>query len=260
MAKSSSSSAHTAGAASTGAASVGAASAGAASTLAANAGAASAGTASAGAASARPVSAPGEQAASAAADVKLPSRLSAAALSAAKPAGKQNPAQMKAAYSLQPTAACWTNFRRWCGLRSGYRWSAMMSSTTSSPTGHPSLPNSGSWMARNWRRRRLNLSSWRRTTLFSALHISLVQPLTHGEEGGQELQAVRGFPAAEPGYRARCVPASQHAGLRRQGGGLHGLLQDRPEEGVPPDPRQMYRRLPSPRPSACSSISGCLLV
>ncbi len=104
MAKSSSSSAHTAGAASTEAASVGAASAGAASAgvasaRAANTGAASAGTASAGAASARPVSAPGELAASAAADVKLPSRLSAAALSAAKPAGKQKPAQMKAAYS-----------------------------------------------------------------------------------------------------------------------------------------------------------------
>jgi hypothetical protein len=53
----------------------------------------------AGAASAGPVSAAGEWAASAVADVKLPSGLSAAALSAAKPAGKQNPAQMKAAYS-----------------------------------------------------------------------------------------------------------------------------------------------------------------
>jgi hypothetical protein len=51
------------------------------------------------AASAGPVSAAGVRAASAAADVKLPSGLSAAALSAAKPAGKQNPAQMKAAYS-----------------------------------------------------------------------------------------------------------------------------------------------------------------
>ena len=66
---------------------------------AATAGAASARAASAGAASAGPVSAAGERAASAAADVKLPSGLSAAALSAAKPAGKQNPAQMKAAYS-----------------------------------------------------------------------------------------------------------------------------------------------------------------
>ncbi len=63
------------------------------------AGAASAGAASAGAASAGPVSADGERAASAAAGVKLPSGLSAATLSAAKPAGKQNPAQMKAAYS-----------------------------------------------------------------------------------------------------------------------------------------------------------------
>jgi hypothetical protein len=58
-----------------------------------------AGAASARAASAGPVSAAREQAASVAADVKLPSGLSAAALSAAKPAGKQNPAQMKAAYS-----------------------------------------------------------------------------------------------------------------------------------------------------------------
>jgi hypothetical protein len=104
-----SSSAHTAGAASAGAASAGAASAGAASAGAASAGAAgagaasaeaaSAGAASAGAAKTGPVSAAGERAASAAADVKLPFGLSAAALSAAKPAGKQNPAQMKAAYS-----------------------------------------------------------------------------------------------------------------------------------------------------------------
>ncbi len=35
---------------------------------------------------------------------------------------------------------------------------------------------------------------------------------------------MRGFPAAEPGHRARCVPASQHAGLRHQGGRLHRLL------------------------------------
>ncbi len=74
---------------------------------------------------------------------------------------------------------------------------------------------------------------------------------------------MRGFPAAEPGYRARCVPASQHAGLCRQGGRLHRLLQDRHEEGVPPDPCEsgrctLYRRPPSPHPSACSSISGCL--
>ncbi len=63
------------------------------------AGAAGARAASAGAASARPVSAARERAASAVADVKLPSRLSAAALSVGRPAGKQNPAQMKAAYS-----------------------------------------------------------------------------------------------------------------------------------------------------------------
>ncbi len=92
--ESSSPSAHTAGAASAGAASAGAASIGAASARAASPGAASAG-----AASARPVSAAGERAASAAVDVKLPSRLSAAALREAKPAGKQNPAQMKEAYS-----------------------------------------------------------------------------------------------------------------------------------------------------------------
>jgi hypothetical protein len=35
----------------------------------------------------------------------------------------------------------------------------MMSSTTSSTTGRPSPPNSGSWMAKSWRQRRLNLSS-----------------------------------------------------------------------------------------------------
>jgi hypothetical protein len=52
----------------------------------------------AGAASAGPVSAAGEWAASAGADVKLPSGVSVAALSAAKPAGKQNPAQMKGPY------------------------------------------------------------------------------------------------------------------------------------------------------------------
>ncbi len=84
MAETSSSSAHTAGAASAGAAS---------------AGAAAAGAASAGAASAGLVSAAGERAALAAVEVKLPFGLSAAALSAAKPAGKQNPAQMKAVYS-----------------------------------------------------------------------------------------------------------------------------------------------------------------
>jgi hypothetical protein len=67
-------------------------------------------------------------------------------------------------------------------------------------------------MARNWQRRKLNLS-------YSAFHISLVQPFTHGEEGGRELAAVRGFSAAESGYRAGCIPAPQHAGLRRQGGG-----------------------------------------
>ncbi len=99
VAEPSSPSVHTTGAASAGAASAGAASAGAASAGAASAGAASAGAASAGAASAGPVSVAGERAALAAADVKLPSRLSAAALSAAKPAGRQNPAQMKAAYS-----------------------------------------------------------------------------------------------------------------------------------------------------------------
>jgi hypothetical protein len=99
MVESSSSSAHTAGAASARAASAGVASVGEASAGAASAGAASAGAASAGAASPGPVSAGGEQAATVAADVKLPSGLSAAALSSAKPAGKQNPAQMKAAYS-----------------------------------------------------------------------------------------------------------------------------------------------------------------
>jgi hypothetical protein len=51
-----------------------------------------AGAASAGVSSAGPVSTACERAASAAADVKLPSGLSAAALSAAKPAGGQNPA------------------------------------------------------------------------------------------------------------------------------------------------------------------------
>jgi hypothetical protein len=104
MVESSSSPAHTDGAASARAASAGAssaeaASAGAASAGASSAGAASAGAASAGAARARPVSAARERAASAAADVKLPSGLSAAALSAGMPAGKQNPAQMKSAYS-----------------------------------------------------------------------------------------------------------------------------------------------------------------
>ncbi len=91
-------SAHTAGAASAGAASAGPAST-SSSPSAHTAGAASAGAASAGAASAGPVSAGGGQAASAAADVKLPSGLSAAALNAARPTGQQNPAQMKAAYS-----------------------------------------------------------------------------------------------------------------------------------------------------------------
>ena len=88
VAGTSSPSAHTAGAASAGPAS-------ATSSPSAHA----AGAASAGAASAGPVSTTRGQAASAAADVKLPSGLSAAALSAAKPAGQQNPAQMKAAYS-----------------------------------------------------------------------------------------------------------------------------------------------------------------
>jgi hypothetical protein len=119
-----------------------------------------------GAASAGPASAAREQAALVAADVKLPSRLSAAALSAGRTVIKQKPAQLKAAYNHR-----WTNFRRWSALRSGYRRSAMMSSTTSSHTGCPSLPNSGSWMARSWRRQRLNSSSWRRTTLFSGPHL-----------------------------------------------------------------------------------------
>ncbi len=100
VAEPSSPSAHTAGAASAGET----ASAGPASTSsppsAHTAGAASAGAASARAASAGPVSAGGGQAASAAAGVKLPSGLSAAALSAARPTGQQNPAQMKAAYNL----------------------------------------------------------------------------------------------------------------------------------------------------------------
>jgi hypothetical protein len=94
----SSPSAHTAGAASAGATSAEPVSTTSSPSPHA-AGAASAGAASAGAASAGPVSAAGGQAASAAADVKLPSGLSAAALSAARPAGQQNPAQMKAAYS-----------------------------------------------------------------------------------------------------------------------------------------------------------------
>ncbi len=171
---SSSPSAHTAGAASAGAASAGAASAGpvsaSSSPSAHTAGAASAGAASAGAASAGPVSAAGGQAASAAADVKLPSGLSAAALSAARPAGQQNPAQMK--------AACWASFRRWCALQSGCGRSAMMSSTTSSHVGRPSPPNSGSWMARSWRRRRLNLSSLKKTTSFSVPHLPGPAPYT----------------------------------------------------------------------------------
>ena len=89
----SSPSSHTPGAASAGAASAGAASAGPASTSSPPS-AHTAGAASAGAASAGPVSAGSGQAASAAADVKLPSGLSAAALSAARPAGQQNPALM----------------------------------------------------------------------------------------------------------------------------------------------------------------------
>jgi hypothetical protein len=68
-------------------------------TGAASAGAASARAGSAGAASAGPVPAAHERATSAAADVKLPSRLSSAALSAGRTASKQNPAQLKAAYS-----------------------------------------------------------------------------------------------------------------------------------------------------------------
>jgi hypothetical protein len=88
-----------AGAASAGAASAGAASAGTASAGAASAGAASAGAASAGAASTEPVAAARERAASAAVYIKLPSRLSAAALSAGRTAGKQNPAQLRVAYS-----------------------------------------------------------------------------------------------------------------------------------------------------------------
>ncbi len=84
----SSSSAHTAGAASAGAARPGAASAGAASSEAASSRAASSGAASA----AR------ERAALAAADVKLPSGLSAAALSASRAASKQNPAQLEGSH------------------------------------------------------------------------------------------------------------------------------------------------------------------
>jgi hypothetical protein len=71
VAETSSPSAHTAGAASAGPVSA----------------ASSPSVHTAGAASAGPISADGEQAASAAADVKLPSGLSAAALSAARPAG-----------------------------------------------------------------------------------------------------------------------------------------------------------------------------
>ncbi len=99
MVESSSSSAHTARAASAGAANAGAASARADSAVAASAGAASTRAASTGAASAGPVSAARERAASAAADVKPPSGLSAAALSAGRTAGKQNPAQLRIVFS-----------------------------------------------------------------------------------------------------------------------------------------------------------------
>ncbi len=126
----SSSSAHTSGAASAGAA---------------RAGAASARAASAGAASAGAASAAHERAALVAADVKLPSGLSAAALSAGRTASMQNPQLLKAAYSRLldkfPKVVCASK----CYCRS-----AMMSFTTSSHTGHPLLPNSGSWMARSW--------------------------------------------------------------------------------------------------------------
>jgi hypothetical protein len=134
----SSSSAHTAGPASTGAATVGPASAGAAS-----AGPASAGVASAGPASAGPVSAARKQTASAAADVKLPSGLSAAALSAGRTAGKQNPAQLKAAYS--------------CLLD---EFPAVVSASKRlPPVSHDVVHHMARWMAKSWWRRRLNSSS-----------------------------------------------------------------------------------------------------
>ena len=101
-----------------------------------------------------PVSAGGGQAASAAADVKLPSGLSTAALSAAKPAGKQNSAQMKAAYSrlLGQFLAVVSALKRLPPVSHD----VIHHIVTQGP---PSLPNSGSWMAKSWRRRRLNLSS-----------------------------------------------------------------------------------------------------
>jgi hypothetical protein len=98
---------------------------GPASTRAASKGPASAGPASTGPVSAGPVSAARERTASAAADVKLPSGLSAAPLSAGRTAGKQNPAQLKAAYSC-----LLDEFEWWSALQSGYRRSDMMSSTT----------------------------------------------------------------------------------------------------------------------------------
>jgi hypothetical protein len=89
------------------------------------------------AASARAASAVVAIAGAASAGAVIVGAASAGAASAG-PASKQNPTQLKAAYS-----PCWRNFRRWCALQSSYRRSATMLFTTSSHMGRPLLPNFG---------------------------------------------------------------------------------------------------------------------
>ncbi len=53
---------------------------------------------------------------------------------------------------LCPTVACWTNFRRWSALRSGYCRSAMMSSTTSLQAQSRPSSQQHTWLIPRWGR------------------------------------------------------------------------------------------------------------
>jgi hypothetical protein len=55
-------------------------------------------------------------------------------------------------------------------------------------------------------------SSWKRTTLFR-VPLLIGQPTSHGKIGGLQLASLRRLLPAQPGNRARRLPAAQHAGL-----------------------------------------------
>jgi hypothetical protein len=116
-----------------------------------------------------------------------------------------------------PTAACWKIFRRRSAHPSGYQCSAKTLYITSS------LKAAHCFQVPQTRQQEVGggiakIQAAESRRHHPTVHLSMIHPSTHGEEGGWQLASLLRLLPARPSDRARRLPSAQCAGLRRQGG------------------------------------------